>query len=206
MDRRWLFVPLAVGAAILAAPGLAQAAADWNAQQNGSREGEAQATRLEIRVEGGLDANSLLVPDGPGCPGSGACPGGSLNFSIENTSGVALRVTGLRQPTAACVTRGVPAQCPVPIMSDRSDTGQPVSGPSYLGSGPGNCGRYASFTAPNFGQRPWPAIPPHATLQVNGTDNYALGSHLIHLDNSTPSACQGASFYVPLLVTATDAS
>jgi hypothetical protein len=57
---------------------------------------------------------------------------------------------------------------------------------------------------PNF--KNWPIIPAHATLQVNGTDNNELGAGMLHLQATTPTGCQGATYQVPLIVTAQDAA
>ena len=100
-------------------------------------------------------------------------PGGALAFSITNTSAVPLQVTALAMAAGGKVT------------SDQSA-----------------CAAYASFTAPDLSARPWPPIPPHETLKVNGSDVNQLGLGLIHLAADTPSSCQGAHFQIPLTVTA----
>ncbi len=208
MDRRLLYAPLAVGVALLVAPILAQGASSLTASDSDDHgRGQAESARLEIELEAGLDPSSLLVPDSPGCSATGpGCPGGNLNFSIENKSGVPVRVTNLQQATGRCAGTGKPTTCPAPIASDRLDNGQRVAAPDYTSTAANSCGTYARFSPPNLTAAPWPVIPAHGTLQVNGTDGYALGAHLIHLVSTTPSACQGAGLFVPLSVTATDAS
>ena len=208
MDRRLLYAPLAVGIVLLVAPILAQGASSLTASESDDHgRGNAESAHLEIEVEAGLDPSSLLVPDSPGCTATApGCPGGNLNFSIQNKSGVPVRVTNLQQATASCVISGKPATCPAPIASDRLDNGQRVAAPDYTSTAANSCGTYARFSAPNLVAAPWPVIPAHGILQVNGSDDYALGAHLIHLVSNTPSACQGAGFFVPLSVTATDAS
>ncbi len=167
LQRTLLAGLVAFGAVALgaAAPALAQSA--FQAVQGGyHQEGNAQASRLTIRVEAGVADQSVpLLPD----PG----PGGALSFSITNTSQVALKVTAVAVPEGG------------KISSDNAD-----------------CAGFAHFSAPDLAARPWPAIPPHETLKVNGGDTNQLGLGLIHLAQDTPSTCQGAHFQVPLAVTA----
>jgi hypothetical protein len=113
---------------------------------------------------------------------------------------VPLKVTDIREtafPSPPCT-----GACIAPINSDRNDDGT-WNTPSTTAI---NCGGYAWYSEPpNFGNltlKQWPIIPAHSTLQVNGTDNYALGKGMIHLTNLSPNNCQGASYSVPLTVTA----
>ena len=179
LQRTLLTGLLAAGAVALGAavPALAESA--FQAAQGGSHQsGSAQATRLGIRVEAGLADQAVpLYPD--------PAPGGAVSFSITNTGDVPLRVSGV------AVAEGAK------INSDRNADGSAASG----GQG-GSCAPFASFTAPDLAARPWPPIPPHETLKVNGSDTNRLGLGLIHLSAETPSACQGANFQVPLAITA----
>jgi hypothetical protein len=179
LQRTLLSGLLAAGAVAFGAavPALAESA--FQAAQGGSHQsGSAQATRLGIRVEAGLADQSVpLFPD--------PAPGGAIAFSITNASEVPLHVTGVALPPGA------------KINSDRNADGSPAAG------GPGgSCAPFASFTAPDLAARPWPPIPPHETLKVNGSDTNRLGLGLIHLSAETPTGCQGANFQVPLAVTA----
>src|SRR5256885_12795161 len=67
----------------------------------------------------------------------------------------------------------------------------------------GSCYQFLFLAAPvNYDN--WPVIPPHGTLQVNGSDNSRLGAGLVHLSSTTPDGCQGASFAMQLKVTASE--
>jgi hypothetical protein len=194
----------------------------YKANEKGSNQGAGgQATTLTIRVEAGLaDPSAILIPDFStgGCPvvpstfvphpapASTVCPGGAIGFSVENTSDIPLRVTDVEQ--RACVNNAVypPTSSPCPFTSDKNTDGSWA----YLPIATGSCAQFASFNAPvlnpaDYGVgHPWPVIPAHSTLQVNGSDGNALGAGLLHLSPDTPSACQGATYQVPLDVTAQD--
>jgi len=198
-----MLAPAVLAAGLATATIGALADSQFAAQVTGSRPwGEAQATRITIRVEAGLDANQVFVPDGFGCSLTStnpACQGGALVFSIENQSSVPLRVTGIGQGTiGSCTT-----------ISDKHEDGTftlpNCSGSSGTPSSP-NCSGDTYFLAPNLATRPWPVISPHGTLEVNGTDNSALGRGMIHMFNATPTGCEGATFYMPLNITAVDAT
>jgi hypothetical protein len=193
--RRKLFVSLLVAAtASVVVIGTVFAASLWTAGQKGfHQEGSGQAAQLRIRVEAGIaDPTSTLVPE----TDPGACititvpcgPGGALAFTIDNTGNMPLRVTGL---TALCISG-----C---TLSNKNTDG------TFPVTGTGSCGTYGIFVAPST-FKGWPIIPAHATLQVNGTDNNALGAGMLHLRADTPQGCQGATYQVQLTVTAQDAS
>jgi hypothetical protein len=179
LQRTLLTGLLAAGAVALGAAVPALAASAFQAAQGGSHQsGSAQAGRLGIRVEAGLADQSVpLYPD--------PAPGGAISFSITNTSDVPLHVTGVAIPEGG------------KINSDRN-----TDGTAAVAGQRGTCAPFASFAPPDLATRPWPPIPPHETLKVNGSDNNRLGLGLIHLSAETPSACQGANFQVPLAVTA----
>lgn len=162
-----------IGAAVLGAAAPAFAQSALHAVQDGyHQEGAAQASRLSIRVEAALPDSRVLLLPDSSACGT-ACPGGALSFSITNTSEVPLRVVGVTQTDGAKITSSKAA-----------------------------CAPYAHFVAPDLTARPWPLIPPHATLQVSGSDAFQLGLGLIHLAADTPNDCQGALFTVPLTVAA----
>ena len=172
--------------------GAAYAAFTFKANQEGNRQaGEGQAARLTMRVEAGMaDANSDLIPDD--FYNASASPGGALNFSINNTSDLPLRVTKIELATQTNGTTITPL-----VTSNKNGDG------TYNSSGFGDCKQWASFVSPsNFDN--WPTIAPHSTLQVNGTDNSRLGAGMIHLSNSTAQGCQGAIFALTLNVTAVE--
>lgn len=186
---RKLFVSLLVAAtASLVVIGTVFAASVWTAGQQGFRQqGSGQAARLSIRVEAGLaDPTGTLVPD-PDC-GTVCGAGGALAFTIENTGNMPLRVIGVAPPSPFGY-----------FFSNKNPDG------TFVTIGSGSCATYGRFLGPtNFNN--WPIIPAHATLQVNGTDNNALGAGMLHLTPNTPSGCQGATYQVVLAVTAQDAS
>ena len=170
--------------------GVAYATFTFKASQEGFRQaGEGQAARLTMRVEAGMaDANSDLIPDDFYSGG----PGGALNFSIENSSNMPLRVTKIELATQTQGTTITPI-----VTSNKNGNG------TYNTSGFGDCKQYVTFVSPsNFDN--WPTIAPHSTLQVNGTDNSRLGVGMIHLLNSTAQGCQGALFALTLNVTAVE--
>lgn len=204
MNRRWLFAPLMVGIALAGAVAPVLADSMWKATQSGERQqGSAQASRLEIRVEAGLDATGSLLPDNPYCGSvSFPCVGGALNFSVENKSDHQLRVTKVGQATTTCYGSATPP-CYLPIWTDKNKDG---TWSAYLSYGPSTCADFVTFSEPDFTARMWPLIPPHGILQVNGHDNRQLGQSMIHLKSTTPTECQGASFWIPVTVTAQDAS
>jgi type II secretory pathway pseudopilin PulG len=177
--------------------GAAYAAYTFKANQEGSRQGgEAQASRLTMRVEAGVADGSAFIPDDPAISTS-LNPGGALNFAIKNTSDLPLRVTNISLATQACGTKTCYG-----ITSNKNGDGTYVSG-SFLGTG--DCGQYVTFAPPsNFDN--WPIIGAHSTLQVNGTDNSRLGAGMIHLTYSTAQGCQGANFALTLNVTAQEAT
>ena len=189
--RGKLFVSLlAAATASLVIIGTVFAATLWTAGQKGfHQEGSGQAAKLSIRVEAGLaDPSSTLVPDNLSFPCTPCGPGGALAFTIENTGNMPLRVIAL--------SLGCFGGC---ISSNKNVDG------TFVSTGTGSCASSAFFLGPpNFNN--WPVIPAHATLQVNGTDNNALGAGLLHLGSATPQGCQGATYQVPLNVTAQDAS
>lgn len=194
MGRKLLVSLLVAATASLVVIGTVFAASLWVAGQKGfHQEGSGQAAKLSIRVEAGIaDPTSTLVPEND--PGScititTPCgPGGALAFTIENTGNMPLRVTGVLAPCLfGC------------LLSNKNADG------TFVTNGNGNCGSSGIFVGPsNFNN--WPIIPAHATLQVNGTDNNALGAGMLHLRSATPQGCQGATYQVPLTVTAQDAS
>jgi hypothetical protein len=191
---------------ILGSFGVAYALSNMKAIQEGFRQGgDSQAARLSMRVEAGLaDQDGLFVPDSAACAGGGGfpntCAGGTLSFSIQNTSKIPLRVNNLYAPTIPC---GIGALCPVVRSNKNTDgTFAPIG---LNGSQNGTCASFLTFVAPaNFNH--WPIIPSHSTLQVNGTDTNRLGTGLAHLNSDTPQGCQGATFILNLLVDATDAA
>ena len=200
MKRKLLISLLSSVAIVVAAVSVAYAVGTFKANQEGFRQaGEGQAAHLTMRVEAAIaDPNSDLLPDSNSC-GTG-CAGGALSFSITNSSDVPLRVTAIALATYACGTGGICNQVTSNKFQNGSfvaldANGAPVSS--------GDCSLYVSFVAPaNFYN--WPAIGPHTTLQVNGTDNNQLGAGMIHLAPNTPQGCQGATFALGLNVTATE--
>lgn len=171
--NRLLLAPAIVGAVALGAAAPAFAQSVFQAAQSGYHQaGTAQATKLTIRVEAALPDSHVLLLPDTAACAK-ACPGGALAFTVTNTGDVPLRVVGVTVTDGAKIT------------SDH-----------------GTCGASASFAPPDLGGRPWPVIPPHATLQVNGSDSNQLGLGLIHLAVDTPNECQGATFTVPLSVAA----
>jgi hypothetical protein len=173
--------------------GAAYALSTFKASQEGFRQaGAGQATRLTMRVEAGMaDANSDLVPDDYYATATNPGPGGALSFSIKNTSNLPIRVTDIKLTTYACGT----ATCNNIASNKNSDgTFAPV------GSG-GNCKQWVAFRAPASFDN-WPTIAPRSTLEVNGTDNNRLGAGMLHLSSVTEQGCQGATFVVPLTITA----
>lgn len=215
MRKRWLLVPALIGVGLISAAGSALAYSVFSAVQTGSHPwGASESSRLTIRVEAGMDADQVFVPDSPSCgnpvagvAASPGCQGGSLVFSIENQSEVPLRVAAVSQGT---ISDGVTSNCRV--LSDKYEDGSFATGLTCtrLSVSIASCAADVAFAAPNLnvngGARPWPIIPPHGTLQVNGTDNNQLGLGMIHLNSVTPPGCEGANFYIPLLVSALDAT
>jgi hypothetical protein len=192
---------------ILGSVGIGYAFSNLRAVQEGFRQGgNSQASRITIRVEAGIaDPDGILVPDDGSCASTSTnfCTGGSLSFSIRNTSQIPLRVNGVFPYEIPCGAPGTPP-CPI-VYSNKNIDGSfaPISGATGFQSG--SCKDYLSFVAPaNFNN--WPIIPLHSTLEVNGTDNNRLGAGLAHLKSSTPDGCQGATFSMVLIVTANDAS
>jgi hypothetical protein len=191
MKRKLLISVLSSIAILVGAVSVAYAVGTFKANQEGFRQaGEGQATRLTMRVEAGMaDPNSDFLPDDG--TSTFAARGGDLSFSIKNTSDVPLRVTKIEAVPVPCVT----LVCPN-ATSNKNGSG------TYSPGG-GDCGGYVAITAPtNFDS--WPTIAPHATLQVNGTDNNRLGAGMIHLSPTTPQGCQGATFAVTLTITASE--
>jgi hypothetical protein len=189
MKRKLLISVLSSLAILVGAVSVAYAIGTFKANQEGFRPaGEGQATRLTMRVEAGMaDANSDFLPD----DGFSGARGGDLSFSIKNTSNVPLRVSKIEVLPLPCATQ-VCAQA----TSNKNGSG------TYSAGG-GDCGGYVTTIFPtNFDS--WPTIAPHATLQVNGTDNNRLGAGMIHLGSNTPQGCQGATFAVTLTITATE--
>ena len=206
MKRKFLISLLSTVGILVVGVGVAYATGTFKANQDGYRQaGEGQAARITMRVEAGTaDANSALVPDSNQCGVSNPCPGGALSFSIANTSDLPIRVTQIAEATAPC---GLGGQCAV-VSSNKNGIGtfapRNADGTFAGGSG-GDCVGYLVFVAPpNFDA--WPTIGANSTLQVNGTDNSQLGAGMIHLSSNTPSGCQGATFNVGLIVTATEAT
>jgi hypothetical protein len=192
MNRKLLVSILTSLGIVVGAVGVAYAVGVFKATQLGFRQGgEGQAASFTMRVEAGMaDGSSDLVPDVT----NGYNPGGALSFSIQNTSDMPLQVTKIDPVLTQCGTYPNLQQCQV-VRSNKNAFGGFTSG------GQGTCAQYASFVAPsNFDN--WPTIGAHSTLHVNGTDNNRLGVGMIHLASNTPSECQGATFYMPLLVTA----
>jgi hypothetical protein len=192
---------------ILGSVGIGYAFSNLRAVQEGFRQGgNSQASRITIRVEAGIaDPDGILVPDDGSCASTSTnfCTGGSLSFSIRNTSQIPLRVNGVFPYEIPCGAPGTPP-CPI-VYSNKNIDGSfaPISGATGFQSG--SCKDYLSFVEPaNFNN--WPIIPLHSTLEVNGTDNNRLGAGLAHLKSSTPDGCQGATFSMVLIVTANDAS
>ena len=172
-SNRILLAPVVVGAVALGAAAPAFAQSMFQASQSGVHQAAtAQAGKLTIRVEAALPDERVLLLPDLAAC-STTCPGGALAFTISNTSEVPLRVAGVAQTEGAAIT------------SDRS-----------------GCAASARFAAPNLTARPWPVIPPNATLRVGGSDGAQLGLGLIHLAVDTPDTCQGATFTVPLSVSA----
>ena len=203
--KRLLLIPLAVGTMLLGVVGSAYAFSQWQASQTGyNQSGSATSNTLRIAVEAGLDPDTTLLPDSFNCQFQ-PCPGGAVAFTIENKSSVPLRVFSVEQRQVPCNGQNPP--CMAPILSDKNTDGS-WTAPSF--GSINNCGSHASFVTLNgagaAALRQWPAIPPHTTLHVNGSDALALGVGAIHLDFYTPNQCMGASFYVPLTVSAQDAS
>jgi hypothetical protein len=191
MKKKFLVsVLLSIGILVVGV-GAVYAAFAFKANQEGYRQaGETQATRLTMRVEAGVaDPNGDFVPDDP----STGNRGGDLTFSIKNTNNVPLRVTKIEIPTSGCALQS--STC---ITSNKNKNGS-----FALVGGWGDCNQYLTFAAP-FDYGNWPVIPPHGTLQVNGTDNSRLGAGLVHLLSTTPDGCQGASFAMQLKVTAVE--
>jgi len=225
MRRSWVKIAGIAAVVIFSASVGALASSLLNAQQSGVHQsGGAQAGRLTIRVEQALaDPASDLLPDSNGCPtvpnvtpptpvSSPACPGGALDFTIENTSNVPVRVTKVAATVQCSGPQGQQTCNPAVFASDKNTDGSFVADETS-----GSCGASASFTGPdivdalnnhsNIGanflnSRPWPIIPAHGTLVVNGTDANALGLGLVHLSNSTAQGCQSATLSIPLTITA----
>lgn len=171
--RLLILAPLAMGAAAIGAAAPAFAQSLFLATQGGYRQaGTAQASKLTIQVEAALPDGHVLLLPDATACGK-TCPGGALAFSVTNTGEVPLKVVAVAQTDGA------------KISSDRP-----------------TCAASASFAPPDLAARPWPLIPPHATLQVTGSDSYQLGLGLIHLAPNTPNDCQGATFTVPISVSA----
>jgi hypothetical protein len=189
MKRKLLISVLSSIAILVGAVSVAYAMGTFKANQEGFRQaGEGQATRLTMRVEAGMaDPNGDFLPD----DGSSGARGGDLSFSIKNTSDVPLRVTKIEALPVPCAQQFCPN-----ATSNKNGIG------TYAPGG-GDCGGYVNLIFPtNFDS--WPTIAPHATLQVNGTDNNRLGAGMIHLSSTTPQGCQGATFAVTLAITASE--
>jgi hypothetical protein len=192
MSKKLLVSVLMSVGIVVGSFGLAYAFGTFSAIQQGFRQaGEGQAARVTMQVEAGTaDANSDFLPDGQiGCP----CPGGALDFSITNTSDFPIRATHIEQTMYQCGT----TLC-ASASSNKNTDGTFAPPPAS-----GNCVNYLTVTPPSTFVN-WPTIGPHSTLQVNGTDNNQLGAGMVHLNSSTPNACQGALFAVGLSVTATE--
>lgn len=182
--------------------GLAYAMGTFQALGQGIRQaGTGQAAKLTMQVEAGLaDPNSNLIPDPVSC-NFAPCPGGALSFSITNNNDLPIRVLRISGATVPC---GL-TTCLV-VNSNKNNDGTYVQhGPDGAQLTNGTCSQWVSFQAPpNYDN--WPTISPHSTLQVNGTDNNALGAGMIHLANNTSNNCQGALFTIHLNVLATEAT
>ena len=217
LKSKFMIMPIAAGAAALAVA-VPAAANNWGASQTGVRQGgSADAAVIQIQVEAGLPASASLLPDEPGCSFGGTtqpgCEGVPVSVTVRNLTGQWLRLGQTSQALAnpACVVAPPTFFCATaPIASDRVDTGQWLLDiGTYAGSGSGaNCGTYGLFLpAPTYffgtgnGFKALPTIPPHGSLSLPTADGRSLGA--LHLSSSTPNTCQGASFRVPLTVTAT---
>src|SRR5438309_1204542 len=156
MKKKFLVsVLLSIGLLVVAV-GAVYAAFSFKANQEGYRQaGETQATRITMKVEAGIaDPNGDFVPDDPNT----GSRGGDLTFSIRNTNNVPLRVTKVEVSTAGCTL-----SC-TGVTSNKNIDGTFAP----IGS-QGSCYQFLTFTAPSNYDN-WPVIPPHGTLQVNGTD------------------------------------
>jgi hypothetical protein len=171
--------------------GAAYAYYTFRANQEGFRQGgESQASRITMRVEAGMaDANADFIPDDYYTT-SAQNPGGSLSFSINNTSDFPIRVTKLELVNLTSGTTITPQ-----VSSNKNGDG------TYTIAGNGDCKQWATFLAPTVFDS-WPTIAPHSILHVNGTDNSRLGAGMIHLASNTANGCQGATFAMTLNVTA----
>lgn len=188
-----LSVLMSVGI-VIGAVGVAYAFFTFNATQQGFRQdGEGQAGRVTMTLEAGtVSGDSQLLPD-PGSCAFNPCPGGALTFAITNTSDFPIKVTAISEATIACGPG-----CNAPVQSSNKN----LDG-TFSGSNSGTCANDIAFVAPaNFNA--WPTIGAHSTLQVNGTDENALGAGMLHLVPGTPDGCQGALFVVGLKVTAAE--
>lgn len=200
MSKKLLLSVLMSVGIVVGGFGVAYAFGTFHAIQQGFRQGgEGQGAKITMQVEAGTaDANSALLPDPYGCSSPCAVGGGSLAFSITNTSDFPIRVTQIQEATVGCYPGPT---CPV-RASNKNENGTFAS-LSGLPINPGTCSGDLYVTPPtNFDN--WPTIGPHSTLQVNGTDNNQLGAGMIHLNNGTPDGCQGALFSVGLKITATE--
>jgi hypothetical protein len=202
MKKKVLIAVLASLAVLVGGFGLAYAMGTFQALEQGVRQaGTGQAAKLTMQVEAGLaDPNSTLLPDPISCNFT-PCPGGALSFSITNNNDVPIRVLKIGGAMVPCGGFTCLA-----VNSNKNTDGTYVQhGPDGGQLSTGTCSTYASYQAPaNYDN--WPTIAPHSTLQVNGTDNNALGTGMIHLQNNTPNNCQGALFTIGLVVQATEAT
>src|SRR4051794_41001662 len=133
----------------------ALASGGFNAQQSGVHQnGGGQAGRLTIRVEQALaDPANDLLPDPAVCPTTGTpavtisstgCPRGALDFTIENTSNVPLRVTGV---APLCTTAPGQQTCTAAGFNSDKNANDGSFAADELS---GTCAGSASFTAPNI--------------------------------------------------------
>lgn len=195
MKKVLLSVFMSVGI-VVGAFGVAYALGTFNAIQQGFRQGgDAQAAHITMTVEAGVaDPNSDFLPDDNFC--SPNCPGGALSFAITNNSDFPIRVTQIQQ---ARVNSGLGGTVPAQSSNKNEDGTYPAPPAS------GTCAADIYLVLPTSFVK-WPAIAPHSTLQVNGTDGNGLGAGMIHMGNLTPPGCQGALFSVGLNITAVEAA
>lgn len=217
-------------AAAVTAVGVPALAANFGAIQEGFQQGgNADSATVKMRVEASLPADAELYPDqfqqynyqnntqvncAPANFGGGGtnplsypgCEGAPVSLTVTNESSHPLRITSVAQTTVQ-----YPANTLASIASDRQVNGQWVAGmygdPPGTAAGTGSvCGTFAYFVAPNIQQnynlqqKALPLIPAHATLTIPTAGGSNLG--YIHLQTATPMNCMGASYQVPLTLTA----
>ena len=182
--KRWTLGATVIAGSSIAVMSTGVAFAAWTSSVAGTGAAKAGSISFAVDATSSPSPTNTLHPGSTAGTATGDATGGDLLVTLKNTSGFTVHVTSIQQNGPISVSGAVGC------TSDTGTVGTPASPGSVTTAG--NSGvSLPTWTAPNS----------NSTVAPDSNDHLITASNALTMATTSNTACQGATFSVPVIVT-----